>query len=159
HVAVLVAAEAGGVTGRFFRATQANDWQKAPVAFYELLQPESIKPDGKKRSFITGRNYKAYGPTRTGPKPPKPTPPPPEPTAEEPEEEAAEAAEADEKQGFRIMRGSADDIPVVRTSADDEPAPAPQPEPPPPPAPPPPRVEKRKPPEPEPPPAPPPPPP
>ena len=159
HVAVLVAAEAGGVTGRFFRATQANDWHKAPVAFYELLQPESIKPDGKKRSFITWRNYKAYGPTLTGPKPPKPTPPPPEPTAEEPEEEAAEAAETDEKQGFRIMRGSADDIPVVRTSADDEPAPAPQPEPPPPPAPPPPRVEKRKPPEPEPPPPPPPPPP
>ncbi len=151
HVAVLVAAEAGGVTGRFFRATQTNDWPKAPVAFYELLQADSIKPDGKKRSFITWRNYKAYGPTLTGPKPPKPAAPP-EPKAEEPEEEAAEAEKkaapppkADK--GFRIMRGSADDIPVIRTSEDDEPAPAPKPEPPPPPLPPPPPppVEKRKP--------------
>ena len=45
------------------------------------------------------------------------------------------------------MRSSADDIPVIRTSADDEPVPAPQPEPPPPPAPPPPRktVSKKRP--------------
>src|SRR5205809_535590 len=83
QVAILVAAEAGGVTGRFFRATQGNtDWHKTPLAFYELLQPDSIKPDGKKRSFITWRNYKPYGPTLTGPKPkspepPKPPPPPP----------------------------------------------------------------------------------
>src|SRR2546423_7861057 len=86
HVAVLVAAEAGGVTGRFFRANQNDDWHKTPVAFYELLQPDSIKPDGKKRSFITWRNYKAFGPTLTGPKPkaapPAPAPaPPPAPPA------------------------------------------------------------------------------
>ena len=153
QVAILVAAEAGGVTGRFFRATQGNsDWHKTPLAFYELLQPDSIKPDGKKRSFITWRNYKPYGPTLTGPKPaPKVTPPPPE--AEEPEEEeeaeetVAEAAPEPEKtqetrpaakgdRGFRIMRSSADDIPVIKTSADDEPAaaqaPPPEPTPPPP---------------------------
>jgi len=147
HVAVLVAAEAGGVTGRFFRATQLADWNKTPVAFYELLQPESIKPDGKKRSFIMWRNYKAYGPTLTGPKPPKPAPPPqpepepepPPPKAEEPEEEREEVqkpAPTSDK-GFRIMRSSADDIPVIKTSADDEAAPAPpRPEPPPPPLPP-----------------------
>ena len=138
HVAVLVAAEAGGLTGRFFRATQSDDWHKAPVAFYELLQPESIKPDGKKRSFITWRNYKAHGPSLTGPKPPKPAPPP---KAEEPEEEEEAVAEEPKApppaadKGFRIMRSSADDIPVIRSSADDEPAPPPKPEPPPPPAP------------------------
>ena len=152
HVAVLVAAEAGGLTGRFFRATQGNtDWFKTPLPFHELLQPDSIKPDGKKRSFITWRNYKPFGPTLTGPKPklPEPPPPPPPPPKdEEPEEEEVEAkaAEAPKKPektkpekkgvglfGFRIMRSSADDIPVVKTSADDEPAPPPKPEPPPPP--------------------------
>jgi proteasome lid subunit RPN8/RPN11 len=143
HVAVLVAAEAGGLTGRFFRAAQSNDWHKTPVAFYELLQPESIKADGKKRSFITWRNYKAHGPTLTGPKPKPPATPPPPPKAEEPEEpeeqEIAEGAAPPPpgEKGFRIMRGSADDIPVVRTSADDEPAPLKElrPEPPPPPLP------------------------
>jgi len=150
QVAILVAAEAGGVTGRFFRATQGNtDWHKTPLAFYELLQPDSIKPDGKKRSFITWRNYKPYGPTLTGPKPkppePPPAPPPPkseEPEeAEEPQEDEAEAAPKPGKtkerpaagdRGFRIMRSSADDIPVIKSSADDEPAPPPVPTPPPP---------------------------
>ncbi len=141
QVAILVAAEAGGVTGRFFRATQGNtDWHKTPLAFYELLQPDSIKPDGKKRSFITWRNYKPYGPTLTGPKPKPPEPPPPPPKSEEPEE--AEEPQEDEAEaaprpaagdrGFRIMRSSADDIPVIKSSADDEPAPPPVPTPPPP---------------------------
>ncbi len=132
HVTILVAAEAGGVTGKFFRTTQGNeDWHKTPLAFYELLQPESIKPDGKKRSFITWRNYKAYGPTLKGPKPKPPEPPPAPPPPPEPPPPAPKAKE--EGKGFRIMRGSADDIPVVKSSADDEPAPAPKPEPPPPP--------------------------
>src|SRR5881296_2158734 len=133
QVAILVAAEAGGVTGRFFRATQGNsDWHKTPLAFYELLQPDSIKPDGKKRSFITWRNHKAFGPSLKGPPRPKqaaaPSPPPPE------TQETRPAAKGD--RGFRIMRSSADDIPVIKTSADDEPAaaqaPPPEPTPPPP---------------------------
>ncbi len=137
HVAILVAAEAGGVTGKFFRITQGNaDWHKTPLAFYELLQPDSIKPDGKKRSYITWRNYKAYGPSLTGPKP-KPKEEPKEEPNEEPKEEPKKQEKPNEKEppekGFRIMRGSADDIPVVKSSADDEPAPAPKPEPPPPP--------------------------
>jgi proteasome lid subunit RPN8/RPN11 len=139
HVAILVAAEAGGVTGRFFRATQGNtDWPKTPLPFYELLQPDSIKADGKKRSFIVWRNYKPYGPTLTGPKPKPPEPSkaaPPPPEAEEPEEEEVEAEApppAAGDRGFRIMRSSADDIPVIKTSADDEPAPPPVPTPPPP---------------------------
>jgi len=148
HVAILVAAEAGGVTGRFFRATQGNaDWPKTPLAFYELLQPDSIKPDGKKRSFIMWRNYKPYGPTLTGPKPkpPEPPKPPPAPPPPEAEEEAEAEAPRDKREkpgagagerGFRIMRSSADDIPVIKSSADDEPAAPPVPTPPPPPAPP-----------------------
>ncbi len=145
QVAVLVAAEAGGVTGRFFRASQNADWHKTPLPFYELLQPDSIKPDGKKRSYITWRNYKAFGPTLTGPKPKVTAAPSPPPKAEEPEEEEEEEeveatrevekpkAQAAPDKGFRIMRSSADDIPVIRTSADDEPAAPPEPTPPPPP--------------------------
>jgi len=89
HVAILVAAEAGGVTGRFFRATQGNaDWPKTPLAFYELLQPDSIKPDGKKRSFIMWRNYKPLRPDADraeteATEPPKPPPLRPPPEAEE----------------------------------------------------------------------------
>src|SRR2546422_7291433 len=92
QVAILVAAEAGGVTGRFFRSSQNTDWHRTPLPFYELLQPDSIKADGKKRSFITWRNYKPYGPTLTGPKPklPERPEPPPPPQAAEPEEEEAE---------------------------------------------------------------------
>ena len=144
QVAILVAAEAGGVTGRFFRSSQNTDWHRTPLPFYELLQPDSIKADGKKRSYITWRNYKPYGPTLTGPKPklPERKPEPPPPPEEEPEEEEAEAAPEPEKtperpaageRGFRIMRSSADDIPVIRSSVDDEPAPPPVPTPPPPP--------------------------
>jgi len=168
HVAVLVAAEAGGLTGRFFRASQGNtDWSKTPLPFHELLQPESIKPDGKKRSFITWRNYKPFGPTLTGPKPKPPEPPaaPPPPQDEAPKKKEQEAPEKPEKAktekkgglfGFRIMRSSADDIPVVK-DVPDEPAPAPEPVPPPPPL----KEAKKKepPPPPPPPPAPPPPPP
>ncbi len=154
QVAVLIAAEAGGVTGKFFRASQEADWHKTPQSFYELLQPDSIKPDGKKRSFITWRNHKAFGPSLKGPPRPKqaaPPPPPPEPEPEEAEEEPAPAPHPPPpprppkppppvtERGFRIMRSSADDIPVIRSSADDEPAPPPQPEPPPPPPPAPPR--------------------
>jgi len=143
HVAILVAAEAGGVTGKFFRSSQNEDWHKTPLAFYELLQPESIKPDGKKRSYIMWRNYKAFGPTLKGPKPKPPEPPPPPPNAEEPEGESEREAPLPPPprpapkgdKGFRIMRSSADDIPVIKTSADDEPAPPPVPTPPPPPAP------------------------
>src|SRR3977135_1702213 len=104
-------------TSRSFRATQGNAaWHKPPLAFYELLQPDSIKPDGKKRSFITWRNYKPYGPTLTGPKPKPPEPPPaPRPNAEEPEEpeepqedESPKPGKAKERpaagdRGFRIM--------------------------------------------------------
>lgn len=152
HVAVLVAAEAGGLTGRFFRAVQGNtDWFKTPLPFHELLQPESIKPDGKKRSYITWRNYKPFGPTLTGPKPKPPEPTPPQPPPDEPpkkrqiEATPEDASKKSEKAktekkgglfGFRIMRSSADDIPVVKDGADDAPAPIPTPMAPPPPPPP-----------------------
>jgi len=96
QVAVLVAAEAEGVIGGFFRSGSSQAWAETPLAFYELLQPESIRADGKKRSFITWKNYKAYNPV--SPKAPAKAPPPPPPPA--------------------------DDLPIIRSSADDEAAPA-----------------------------------
>ena len=102
QVAVLVAAEAEGVIGGFFRAGSSAAWAETPMAFYELLQPDSIRADGKKRSFITWKNYKAYNPVspKTAPAPaPRPAPPPP----------------------------PAGDLPFIRTSVDDEAAPAPPP--------------------------------
>src|SRR6058998_279710 len=82
----------------FFRAGPDEAWIATPVPFYELLAPESIRPDGKKRSFVTWKNHRAYNPVtpaaaatlRTpAAKPPseprftpasaKPQPPPPPP--------------------------------------------------------------------------------
>jgi proteasome lid subunit RPN8/RPN11 len=112
HVAVLVAAQAEGVVGAFFRSSATASWAETPLPFYELLQPDSIRSDGKKRSFVTWKNYKAYNPvsakrpsgSAAAPPPPAPPPPPPPPHAP-----AAAAA--------------TDDLPLIRTSADDEPAP------------------------------------
>ena len=95
QVAVLVASEAEGVIGGFFRSGSSQAWAETPLAFYELLQPDSIRADGKKRSFITWKNYKAYNPVSPKPAPPRPAPP------------------------------STDDLPIIRSAADDEAAPAP----------------------------------
>ena len=102
QVAVLVSAESEGVVGGFFRSGTTQAWAETPLAFYELLQPDSIRAGGKKRSFIMWKNYKAFNPVASKaaaapPPPPPPAPPPPAPT---------------------------DDLPIIRTSADDEPAPA-----------------------------------
>ena len=47
QVAVLVAAEQEGVIGGFFRSGSSQAWAETPLAFYELLQPDSIRADGK----------------------------------------------------------------------------------------------------------------
>ncbi|MGH7531593.1 MAG: hypothetical protein ACREMN_14525, partial [Gemmatimonadales bacterium] len=62
HVAIVVAAEGSAVMGAVYRAAQNDAWPETPLPFYELLQPESIRADGKKRSFIGWRNYKAFNP-------------------------------------------------------------------------------------------------
>ncbi len=103
QVAVLVAAEAEGMVGGFFRAGSHAAWAETPLAFYELLQSDSIRAGGKKRSFIMWKNYKAYNPPAPKPRPSAPPPPPP-PPPRPPE--------------------PADDLPIIRTSADDEAAPA-----------------------------------
>lgn len=87
QVALLIATDAAEPAGAFFRAG-AEEWISTPLPFYELLQDDSIRPDGKKRSFVTWKNYRAYNPVapQTGatPRAPsaKPQAPPPEPEPE-----------------------------------------------------------------------------
>ena len=102
QVAVVVSSEAEGVVGGFFRSGSSQAWAETPLSFYELLQPDSIRADGKKRSFITWKNYKAFNPIspKATAKAPPPPPPPPSKT---------------------------DDLAIIKNSADDEPAPAPGP--------------------------------
>ena len=112
QVALLLGTDPAEPAASFFRAGTDEAWTGTSQPFYELLAPESIRPDGKKRSFVTWKNYRAFNPaTPTGspapaaitqvrprvaakppgapkftpappPPPPRPTPPPPEPERE-----------------------------------------------------------------------------
>jgi len=62
QVSVIVGSEPEGVVGGFFRSGSSPAWAETAMPFYELLQPDSIRADGKKRSFITWKNYKAFNP-------------------------------------------------------------------------------------------------
>ncbi|HYK82020.1 MAG TPA: hypothetical protein VEU55_02660 [Gemmatimonadales bacterium] len=61
QVAMLLATDPEEPAGAFFRVG-TDDWVGTPLPFYELLQDDSIRPDGKKRSFVTWKNYRAYNP-------------------------------------------------------------------------------------------------
>lgn len=61
QVALLLGTDPAEPTAAFFRAGSEEEWVATPLPFYELLGPDSIRPDGKKRSFMTWRNYRAFG--------------------------------------------------------------------------------------------------
>src|SRR5439155_1064406 len=80
----------GNPAAGFFRAGADAAWPTTLLPFYELLSEESFRPGGKKRSFVTWKNYRAYNPLadrplRTQPKPAPPPPPaaPPSPGLDE----------------------------------------------------------------------------
>ena len=90
HVALVLADAAGAPAAGFFRAGPDDSWTSTCLPFHELLQEESLRPGGKKRSFVTWRNYLPYNaaadraghgaaaPVPPPPVPPRqPTPPPP----------------------------------------------------------------------------------
>ncbi|HEV2750668.1 MAG TPA: hypothetical protein VGV12_09110, partial [Gemmatimonadales bacterium] len=90
QVALLLGTDAAEPSAAFFRAGADEEWVSKPLPFYELLAAESIRPDGKKRSFVTWRNYRAFNaatprstPAVKPPSEPKftPAPPPPPPRA------------------------------------------------------------------------------
>src|SRR5437879_4345791 len=73
QVALLLGTDPAEPAASFFRAGTDEAWIGTPLPFYELLAPESIRPDGKKRSFVTWKNYRAYNPvTPTAAHPPAP---------------------------------------------------------------------------------------
>src|SRR5438034_7600657 len=95
QVALLLGTDPEEPAAGFFRAGPDEAWIATPVPFYELLAPESIRPDGKKRSFVTWKNHRAYNPVTPPARPPSeprftpasampqpsppPAPPPPSP--------------------------------------------------------------------------------
>src|SRR2546429_3677863 len=145
QVALLLGTDPEEPAAGFFRAGPDEAWTSTPMAFYELLGPESIRPDGKKRSFVTWKNHRAYNPVtpsaaatlRTpAAKPPsepkftpaaaKPQPPPPPPPPP-PAPPAPPARPADHRHEPKFL-----------TPGQDKPPPPPPKPPPPPPPPPPP---------------------
>ena len=92
QVALLLGTDAAEPTAAFFRSGSDDEWVSKAMPFYELLAPDSIRPDGKRRSFVTWRNYRAFSSATSTPKstpavkPPSepkftPAPPPPPPRA------------------------------------------------------------------------------
>ncbi|HET7295923.1 MAG TPA: hypothetical protein VFI66_02205, partial [Gemmatimonadales bacterium] len=73
QTALLLGTDADEPAAAFFRAGSDEAWIHTPLPFYELLGPDSIRPDGRKRSFITWKNYRAYNavmpPAVTAPRP------------------------------------------------------------------------------------------
>ena len=64
QVAMIVGTGSDGLEpeAAFFRAAAVDAWHNTPLQFYELLGEESLRPGGKKRSFVTWKNYRAYNP-------------------------------------------------------------------------------------------------
>jgi JAB1/Mov34/MPN/PAD-1 ubiquitin protease len=147
QVALLLGTDPAEPAGSFFRSSANEDWLATPLPFYELLTAESLRPDGKKRSFVTWKNYRAYTtvapppatpaqrepaarvpaePKFTPTPPSRPAPPPPPPRAAPARQPPADPGEL-----------------VFLTAAEDQPPPPPPRAPTPPP--PPPRTRERRP--------------
>jgi hypothetical protein len=104
QVALLLGTDSAEPTAAFFRSGSDEEWVAKALPFYELLGADSIRPDGKKRSFVTWRNYRAFStatpkstPAVKPPSEPKftPAPPPPPPAPTPPAPRAAPAKPED----------------------------------------------------------------
>src|SRR5213595_2306689 len=62
QVTLLLGTDPAEPAAAFFRAGPDESWVSTPLPFYELLSAESIRPDGKKRSFVTWKSHRAYNP-------------------------------------------------------------------------------------------------
>ncbi|PYP95243.1 MAG: hypothetical protein DMD34_07115 [Gemmatimonadetes bacterium] len=169
QVALLLATAPAEPAGALFRSGADAQWVATPLPFYELLAPESIRPDGKKRSFITWKNHRAYNPTTPAAAPtlrtpaakrpsepkftpapagaPPPPPPPPPPSTPPPPSPARQSA-VDDRHELKFLT-AAEDMPPPPPPRPATPLPPPPPPrqhaPPPRPAPPPPPVPTREP--------------
>jgi hypothetical protein len=61
QVALLLGTDPATPAGALLRASASEGWTAAPLPFYELLADESLH-GGRRRSFVTWRNYRAFSP-------------------------------------------------------------------------------------------------
>ena len=96
HIALVMGADAKGNLAGFYRAGRDKALPTTSLPFYELLEEESLKADGRKRSFLPWKNFKvaevakaaapkekAAAPAKVEPAkaaPPRPAPPKAAPT-------------------------------------------------------------------------------
>jgi hypothetical protein len=122
QVTLLLGTDPDEPAAGFFRAGPDESWLATPLPFYELLAPESIRPDGKKRSFVTWRNHRAYNPVippaaptlRTPaakpPSEPRFTPAPPPPAPRPPSSPAPPPGGTDDRHELKFLT-AAEDMP------------------------------------------------
>jgi proteasome lid subunit RPN8/RPN11 len=98
--ALVIGMKGDGALGALYRPRGDGSDAGVPLPFYELLDPRSVTPDGKKRSSVRWGNYRpqrppvgvsmtpdpdavpkalSFKPTAPPPPPPPPKPPPPSP--------------------------------------------------------------------------------
>jgi len=151
QVAMLLGTNPEEPGGAMFRRSQRAEWVRTPVPFYELLDDESFRPGGKKRSFLNWKTYRPYSGTppastpaaapsrtvtpRSMPKVPRveaPPPPPPEPLPEPPSPRARQSGgEKRRSSDELIFLSAAEDH--AREAVVEPPLPPPPPSPPAPP--------------------------
>jgi hypothetical protein len=115
QVGILLGTDAATPAGALFRAGVDEAWVRTPQQFYELLNEDSVRPDGKKRSFMTWKTYRAYNPpalqpragagAARGTRAPAPTPPreAPRPVEERDQQPEPEEAGRDDPSGMENM--------------------------------------------------------
>jgi hypothetical protein len=92
QVGLLLGTDTATPKGAFFRTGSDKAWVRTPQPFYELLNEDSVRPGGKKRSFMTWKTYRAYNPPALTPRAAAPAPPEPRlppRMVEEPEDQEA----------------------------------------------------------------------
>jgi len=116
QVALLLGTDSAEPAAAFFRSGSDEEWVAKTLPFYELLGADSIRPDGKKRSFVTWRNYRAFStatpkstPAVKPPSEPKFTPaPPPAPPAPSPPAPRAAPAKPEDTHELKFLTAAED---------------------------------------------------
>ena len=106
QVGMLVGTDPATPAGAFFRAGSEETWVRTPQPFYELLNEDSVRPDGKKRSFMTWKTYRAYNPPALQPRAaasPPPLPRVPQEVDEPEEQPEPEESGREEPTGLEHM--------------------------------------------------------
>ena len=126
QVGLLLGTDTATPAGAFFRAGSDKAWVRTPQPFYELLDEDSLRPGGKKRSFMTWKTYRAYNPPALTPRAAAPAPPEPRVPRRPVEEPDDQEAGREEPAGLENMPQAALEEPQ-RTELEEPPEAAPPP--------------------------------